>query len=205
MDNPVQAGLSKHLVAEDSIPVSDGELSGEYQGFLVVSVIYDLLEVVLLLAFKFTHSEVVQDQQIQTLDFLEELEFMAFKPCKLQLVQQSGDRIVFDLVSKPAGAFAKGTREERLSGAGGAADHDRGTVLQVFACRELADGTSGHAAGIAGVQLFQARLLLEAGVPYQSVYPVVAAAVKFALQQQFKAVSEGEFGKLPFYRKGVKA
>lgn len=87
MYQPVQTGLCKHLIAEDSVPVCNGELTGDYGRFLMVPVINDLFKVILLLTFQLKHTEVIDDYQIESFDFFEELEFMPFNAGQFKLIQ----------------------------------------------------------------------------------------------------------------------
>ena len=156
----------------------------------MVPVINDLFKVILLLTFQPKHAEVIDDYQIEPFYFFEELELMPFNAGQFKLIQQSAYSIVPHLVSQPAGTLSQSTGKEGLACSGGAADYDGGSCLEIFSGGKLVDCSGRYSSGITGFQFLNACMLLEVGVPYQPVYPVVASAVQFALKQQFKAVGE---------------
>ena len=87
MNDSVQTNFINQLITNNNIPFIDWMLTGYYQCFFLISVVYDLLKVSLLTSFKYFHAKVIYDLHVDAREFLHESYFLSLQSFEFDSIQ----------------------------------------------------------------------------------------------------------------------
>ena len=122
VEDPVEDGVPEGGVADDIVPVVDGELGGEDGSAAGVAVVKDLEEIVAALACQRSEPPVIEDEEPGLGEPLDELGVGTVGAGEGELVEQSGDAVVARRDAEAAGLVAEGASQVGFSGSRCAGD-----------------------------------------------------------------------------------
>ena len=190
---PVEDGVAEGGVANDVVPVIDGELAGDECRAASVAVLEDLEEISTLGLVEGLETEVIDEQSGGPLESIEEPGIGAVGASDAEFVEQPGEAEVPDREAVTTGGVAEGASEKSLPGTGGACDQGDLMVVDPVAAGEAQDNGSIEPTSGAEVELFDGGGgEAELGLPEQASPAPVVADRALAVEEQSKAVLEGE-------------
>lgn len=96
MDEPIQDGIAKRGVADELVPVVDGDLAGD-EGRAATAAIFDDLEEIAALAIaERSQAPIIEDQEVGLRKLLEEPPVRAVAPRGRQLTEEARQADVAD-------------------------------------------------------------------------------------------------------------
>ena len=113
VDESVEDGVGEGGVAEQFMPLGQGELAGDESGARGVSVFEEFEEVASVVGVELGDSEVVEDEEVGFGEGSEELGVSAVAACDGEVVQESGDAQVQSGEAVAAGVVSEGTGDLR--------------------------------------------------------------------------------------------
>ena len=122
VEQSVEDGVAEGGIADDIVPVFDGDLAGEQGAAAGVAVVEDLEEVVSSLAGERSESPVVEDEKPCPGEPLDDLGIRPVAAGEGEFVKQAGDAVVARRDAGAAGLVAQRARQVGLSRSGGTAD-----------------------------------------------------------------------------------
>ena len=146
MDESVEDGVGEGGVAEQLMPLGQGELAGDEGGARGVSVFEEVAAVV---GVERGESEVVEDEEVGFGEGGEELGVSAVAAGDGEVVQEPGDAQVQCGEAVAAGVVSESTGEPGLADTGGAGDEDVEAFAQPASGGEWSSGrgSSGESLG----------------------------------------------------------
>ena len=192
IEQPVEDGVAEGGVADDIVPVVDGDLAGEQGAAAGVAVVEDLEEVVSSLSRERSESPVVEDEEPCPGEPLDQLGIRPVPPGEGEFVEEAGDAVVAGGDADAAGLVAEGAGEIRLPRSRGAADEDGLAVPDPLAGGEAEHEGAVEATGGLEVEVFDGGVEVELG---EALEAHVAALLPFGLlafEEQGQAVLEGQ-------------
>ena len=112
----VEDGVAEGGIADDIVPVLDGNLAGEQRAAAGIAVVEDLEEVVTSLARERSEPPVIEDEEPRPGEPLDELGIGTASPrARVKFVEQAGDAVVAGGDAEAAGLVAERTGEIGLS------------------------------------------------------------------------------------------
>jgi len=129
MDQAVEDGVGVGGVADQSVPLIDGELAGDDGGAAAVAVLEDLQEVVAGRRVERLKAPVVEDEQIDAAECTQETGMAAVAAGQSEIGEQPRDALVEHRPIVAAGLVAERRGEPALADAGGAANQQVGVFV----------------------------------------------------------------------------
>ena len=111
VEEPVEDGVAEGGIADDILPVFDGDLAGEQGATAGVAVVEDLEEVVPALARERSEPPVVEDEEPRPGEPLDELGIRPVAAGEGEFVEEAGDAVVARRDAEAAGLVAERTGE----------------------------------------------------------------------------------------------
>jgi hypothetical protein len=119
---PVQDGVGQGGVADDVVPLVDGDLAGDDRGAAALSVFEDLQEVDALGRGEHGQAPVVEDQQVDAAEGLEQAAVAAVATGERQRLEEARGTLVEDGAPVAASFVAKRAGDPALADAAGPGD-----------------------------------------------------------------------------------
>ena len=196
MNETIQDGVAEGWVADNVVPMFDGDLAGDDGGGATVAIIEDLQKVAPFGRIKNRKAPVIEDQQVGLGVAAHQLGEAAVAMGQAQLFQQARQAQVTHAVAISAGLVGQGAGQPGLAAAGGAGDQQVARMAQPVAAGQLRDQAAVQAPAGAPVDVLDAgRAHLELGCLEQPGHAAVVAPGNLALHQQRQPVVEGQFGR----------
>ena len=124
VDESIKDSVGESSVADDGMPMIEGELTGDEGGPLGVAILEDLQQVASFSVSQWCEAKVIEDQQLGLGESGEESCIGSIGPGQGQFSQQPRKAVVADGETVPTGAVPQGAGQITLARAGGAADED---------------------------------------------------------------------------------
>ena len=115
VEESVEDGVAEGGIADDIVPVLDGDLAGEQRATAGIAVVEDFEEVVPPLARERSEAPVIEDEQPRPCEPLDELGIGTDPTGEGELVEEPGDAVVAGGDAEAAGLVAERTGEIGLS------------------------------------------------------------------------------------------
>ena len=147
VEQSVEDGVAEGGIADDIVPVFDGDLAGEERAAAGVAVVEDLEEVVSSLAGERSEPPVVEDEEPRPGEPLDELGIRPVAAGEGEFVKQAGDAVVARRDAGAAGLVAQRARQVGLSRSGGPADEHGLAVADPLSGGEAQDEGAVQSAG----------------------------------------------------------
>ena len=122
VDEAVEDGVGQGGVANDLVPVVDGNLAGDEGGASVVAVFNDLEEVASLFVRQARHPPVIQDQEVGLGIGVHELGVASVAFGDGEILEEPGNAQIQGGMSFAAGFVSQGAGQVALTGTGGPGD-----------------------------------------------------------------------------------
>ena len=164
VEETVEDGVAEGGVADDIVPVVDGDLAGEERATAGVAVVEDFEEVVSSLSRERSEPPVVEDEEPRPGEALDELGIRPVAPGEGEFVEEAGDAVVAGGDAEAAGLVAERTGEIGFSRSRRAGDKHGLAVPDPLPGGEAEDEGSVQPARSLEVEVFDGRVEVELGV-----------------------------------------
>ena len=193
VEESVEDGVSEGGVADDIVPVLDGELGGEDGAAAGVAVVEDFEQIVAALARQGGEAPVVEDEEPGLGQPLNELGIRTVPAGEGELVEEAGDAEVAGRDAEAARLVAESAGQVGLAGPGRPGDQHGLAVLDPLSGGEAEDEGAVEAAGRLEVEVFDRRVEVELGESLEAQVAALGSFGPLAFEEQRQAVLEGEF------------
>ena len=194
VEESVEDGVAEGGIADDVVPVLDGDLAGEQRAAAGVAVVEDLEEVVPSLSRERGEPPVVEDEEPGPGEPLDDLGIRSVAPGEGEFVEKAGDAVVARGDAGAAGLVAERARDVRLSRARGPADQHRLAVPDPLAGGEVQDEGAVETSRRLEVDVLDGRVEVEPGMALEALVAALLAFCLLAFEEQGEAVVEGQLG-----------
>ena len=164
VDEAVEDGVGVGRVADDGVPVLDGQLAGDDGRSPAVAFFEDFQKVVAGLGVERLEPPIVQDQELDIAQRAADASIPAIAARERQLAEQFGDALVEDGAVVAAGLWPSAQAKPTLSDAGRTADDQVVVHVDPVAGDELLEERAIEAARGAVVDVLDQRLLAQLGM-----------------------------------------
>jgi len=192
VDESVEDGVGEGGVAEDVMPVVEGELAGDERGAFAVAIVEDFEEVATLGIGEGREPEVVEQKELSPGESVEELGIGSVGSGECELGEQAREPEVAGGQTVPTGAVSERAGEVALAGPCGSGDEDVVVLTDPLTRGEAEDERAVEAAGRAEVEVLDAGGHVELGDLEKPGEAAVVAEGDLALEQKSESVLEGE-------------
>jgi hypothetical protein len=189
VDEAVEDGVGIGGLADEAVPVGDGDLAGDEGGFSAIAVLEDFQEVVAGLGGQGLEAPVVEDQQIDGGETLEAAGEGAVAVGQGEIVEQLGGANVEDGAVIPASLVTQGAGQPALADAGGPGDDEVVVGLDPVAPDEPLHERPVEAAGGAPVDVLGRGLMAQAGMEEARAESLVGSMDTLAIEQEGQPVT----------------
>src|SRR6266478_6118058 len=163
-------------IADQRVPLIDGELAGDDGGAVAVAILEDLQEVVASRGIERLEAPVVEDEKIDAAERAQQTRMAAVAACQSEFAEQPRHALIEHGAIVAAGLVAERRSEPALADAGGPADQQIGVVVDPSAFDQHGQQAAVETARGAIVDVFDAGLLLaQLGVLQPLREPLVAS------------------------------
>ena len=167
IEETVQDGVAEGGIANDIVPVLDGDLAGEQRATAGIAVVKDLEEVVSSLAGERSEPPVIKDEEPRPGEPLDELGIRPVPPGEGEFVEQAGDAVVAGGDAEAAGLVAERTDQIGFSRPGRTGDEHGLAVPDPLPGGEAEHEGSVQSAWGLEVEVFDGHVEVELGVTLQ--------------------------------------
>lgn len=192
MDEPIQDRIAKSRIANQVMPVFEGELAGHEGGPAVVAVLEDFEQVASFEVAEGGQAPVVEDEEVGLGERCEAGAIGAVGAREGEVLQEAREADVAHPQPVAAGAMAQGTGEIGLARAGRADEQDDLMLADPVATGEAEeDGAIEPARGLE-VEVFHRGGEAQGGQLEQAGEAAIGAGCDLAFEEQGEAIFEGE-------------
>ena len=137
VDQAVEDGIGDGRVADDLVPVLDGQLAGDDGRAAIMAIVHDFQQVAALLGGEGGKAPIVEDQELDPREALQQSAIAAVAAGERQRFEQARHAMVEDRAIVAAGLVAEGTGDPTLAHSGRADDQQVVVAIDPIAGDEL--------------------------------------------------------------------
>ena len=192
MHEAVEDGVTEGGIADDVVPVLDGELAGDEGRATAVAVIEDLEEISALGVVEGHHAEVVESEELGTQQAVEKLGIGTVCLGESEVVEEPGEPEISGGQTMSAGGLGEGTPEVGLARAGGSGDEDDLVLSDPAAAGETKYDGLVEAARGSEVDILEAGIEAQLGDLQKPSESAVLALGGLAFEEQREPILEAD-------------
>lgn len=190
VNEPVENGIRIGWIADDLVPLLNGQLSGDDGRAAAVTFFEDLKEIVAGLCIERFETSVVEDEKIDACERHQKPGVTSIASGERKFRKQLGNAPVKCGAIVPARLTAKRAGEPGLADAGWAADREIVVGVDPIARDEFLEQRPVEAAGRAIIDILDRRLMAQPRIAKPGRKPLVVTVAHLAVKKEPKAFGE---------------
>src|SRR5258707_11738598 len=163
VNKAIQDGVAEGGVADNFVPMLDGDLAGDDGRGATVAIIEDLQKVAPFGRIENRQAPVVEDQELNAAEGFEQAAIATVAPSEAEGLEQAGDAMVLDRTVVAAGLVAEGAGNPALAQPGCPRDEQVLVAVDPVAADESGEDGATDAAWRAPIEVFHACALAQRG------------------------------------------
>jgi hypothetical protein len=192
VDNAIEDRIGDGGVLNEFMPVIYGKLAGDKSGAKAVAVIDEFQEIAALFCIEFTHSPIIQQQEMSFGDGGEEFAIAAISFGDQEILEESGDSQIEGGETFSASLVSECAGKKGFTGPCGAGNDEVMVLFDPVAGLELCDQSFIDPPGGVIIDIFDGSALPEPGLFEAGLEMAVFSVCDFPVDHQPEALLEGE-------------
>jgi hypothetical protein len=148
VDKTIEHGIGISGIADERVPLVDGELAGDDGGAAAVAIFENFQEVVTGTGVERLEPPIVEDQQIDTAEPAQQARMAAVAARESEVIEQPRNALIEHRAIVTAGLVAERGGEPALADAGRTADQEIGMLVDPMALGSLANSARSRPRGV---------------------------------------------------------